>query len=83
MENDYPPWYDAVWRCDLLYATSLNGLRVVDEAQREVVDEKLLEKAVLLHQNGYLGVQSDSHNYCGDIPIYTSGGGWSQVYTLF
>lgn len=83
VENGYPDWYDAVWRCDLLYSATVNGLRISDEGARNFVNQKLLDQALLLHQNGYLGTQPDSHNYCGDLPVFTSGSGWGSSYTLF
>jgi hypothetical protein len=60
--------YDAVWRCDLQYATSPGGLLAIDEAQRAHVQANLFSRTMSVHSfvNGYW----DRHNFNGNIYVY-------------
>lgn len=58
VENDDPLWFDAVYRCDLLYADSISSLLIADDNNRSYVTKKLLERTLQLHQPWYLSVSS-------------------------
>ncbi len=68
---------DPIYRCDLQYSTSIDGLRTKNEIERKEASDELLLLIGALH--GFVKSDSLKHSYKGDIIIYTPTSGWHIV----
>lgn len=72
---------DPIYRCDLKYSSTRDGLRAADEAERAAASALLLGAIGALHPY----VQSDpaKHNFTGDILVYQPLSGWNAYSKRF
>jgi hypothetical protein len=76
IEGPQPELYDALWRCDLLYADSEAALRIADEAVRWSTSGLLTTATGTLHT--YVSADPQKHNFYGFFWLYNSTSGWTQ-----
>lgn len=68
---------DPIYRCDLLYAVTEDGLRADDEVHRADASNRLLLLIGALH--GYISADPSKHSYKGDVFIYIPASGWGPL----
>jgi len=67
---------DPIYRCDLLYATTEEGLRAQNEGQRAYASAIL---SILQGTHHYIDQDPSRHSFYGDVHIYIPANGWQDM----